>query len=111
MSLRKDLLHPLVVTALADPQRTSAFVLALAAWIAGGRDDGAAMTAITNALKNGTNPEHPDFWEFAPEGRSGEYVGVAQIPWFMTKFITGFYSVRATKLAFFQRSSRSASRP
>ncbi|MCC7451271.1 MAG: hypothetical protein IT324_27930 [Anaerolineae bacterium] len=31
LRLRKDLLHPLVVTALADPQRTSAFVLALAA--------------------------------------------------------------------------------
>ncbi len=30
--------------------------------------------------------------EIAPEGRTGEYIGVAQIPWFMTKFITGTYS-------------------
>jgi MFS family permease len=30
--------------------------------------------------------------EIAPEGRTGEYMGVAQIPWFLTKAITGLYS-------------------
>jgi MFS family permease len=30
--------------------------------------------------------------EIAPEGRSGAYMGVAQLPWFLTKFITSLYS-------------------
>ncbi|MFH0901417.1 MAG: MFS transporter [Pseudomonadota bacterium] len=30
--------------------------------------------------------------EIAPEGRTGAYMGVAQLPWFLTKFGTGIYS-------------------
>lgn len=30
--------------------------------------------------------------EIAPEGRSAAYMGVAQFPWFLTKFITSLYS-------------------
>jgi MFS family permease len=30
--------------------------------------------------------------EIAPEGRTGQYMGVAQFPWFLTKLIVPFYS-------------------
>jgi len=30
--------------------------------------------------------------EIAPEGRTGAYMGVAQFPWFLTKFLTGLYA-------------------
>jgi len=30
--------------------------------------------------------------EIAPEGRTGEYMGVAQLPWFLTKVIVPIYS-------------------
>lgn len=30
--------------------------------------------------------------EIAPEGRTGEYMGVAQLPWFLTKFLVPVYS-------------------
>lgn len=30
--------------------------------------------------------------EIAPEGRTGVYIGVAQLPWFLTKFIVPFYT-------------------
>jgi POT family proton-dependent oligopeptide transporter len=30
--------------------------------------------------------------EIAPEGRTGAYIGVAQLPWFMTKMVTSLYS-------------------
>lgn len=30
--------------------------------------------------------------EIAPEGRTGEYMGVAQFPWFLTKILTSLYS-------------------
>ena len=30
--------------------------------------------------------------EIAPEGRTGEYMGVAQLPWFLTKMIVPIYS-------------------
>jgi MFS family permease len=30
--------------------------------------------------------------EIAPEGRTGAYLGVARLPWFLTKLITGLYS-------------------
>jgi len=30
--------------------------------------------------------------EIAPEGKTGAYMGIAQFPWFLTKFITGLYS-------------------
>jgi proton-dependent oligopeptide transporter, POT family len=30
--------------------------------------------------------------EIAPEGKTGAYMGIAQLPWFMTKFITASYS-------------------
>jgi len=30
--------------------------------------------------------------EIAPEGRTGLYLGVAQLPWFLTKVIVPFYS-------------------
>ena len=30
--------------------------------------------------------------EIAPEGRTGAYLGVARLPWFLTKMITGLYS-------------------
>lgn len=30
--------------------------------------------------------------EIAPPGKTGQYIGVAQFPWFLTKFITGQYS-------------------
>jgi dipeptide/tripeptide permease len=30
--------------------------------------------------------------EIAPEGRTGEYMGVAQFPWVLTKMITSLYS-------------------
>jgi len=30
--------------------------------------------------------------EIAPEGRTGEYMGVAQLPWFLTKMLVPFYS-------------------
>ena len=30
--------------------------------------------------------------EIAPEGKTGAYMGIGQLPWFLTKVITGFYS-------------------
>lgn len=30
--------------------------------------------------------------EIAPEGRTGQYIGVAQLPWFLTKFLVPIYS-------------------
>jgi len=30
--------------------------------------------------------------EIAPEGKTGAYMGIAQLPWFMTKFLTASYS-------------------
>jgi proton-dependent oligopeptide transporter, POT family len=30
--------------------------------------------------------------ELAPEGKTGLYMGIAQLPWFMTKLLTGLYS-------------------
>jgi MFS family permease len=30
--------------------------------------------------------------EIAPEGRTGAYMGVAQLPWFLTKVLTGLYA-------------------
>ena len=30
--------------------------------------------------------------EIAPEGKTGAYMGIAQLPWFLTKVVTGFYS-------------------
>ncbi len=30
--------------------------------------------------------------EIAPEGKTGAYMGIGQMPWFLTKVITGFYS-------------------
>ena len=30
--------------------------------------------------------------EIAPEGRTGEYMGVAQFPWFLTKMLVPLYS-------------------
>ncbi|MHC9541535.1 MAG: MFS transporter [Vulcanimicrobiota bacterium] len=30
--------------------------------------------------------------EIAPEGKTGAYMGIAQFPWFLTKFVTGLYS-------------------
>ena len=30
--------------------------------------------------------------EIAPEGKTGQYMGVAQFPWFLTKMLTGLYS-------------------
>jgi proton-dependent oligopeptide transporter, POT family len=30
--------------------------------------------------------------ELAPEGRTGQYMGIAQLPWFLTKMLTGVYS-------------------
>jgi dipeptide/tripeptide permease len=30
--------------------------------------------------------------EIAPEGRTGEYMGVAQLPWFLTKLVTSLYA-------------------
>jgi MFS family permease len=30
--------------------------------------------------------------EIAPEGRTGAYLGVARLPWFLTKMLTGLYS-------------------
>ena len=45
---------------------------ALAAWIAGGHDDGSALTGISNALRHGTDPEHADFWQYPAEGRGDQ---------------------------------------
>ncbi len=30
--------------------------------------------------------------EIAPEGKTGAYMGIGQLPWFMTKIVTGLYS-------------------
>jgi len=30
--------------------------------------------------------------EIAPEGKTGAYMGIGQMPWFLTKVITGLYS-------------------
>ncbi|MBN2495393.1 MAG: MFS transporter [Deltaproteobacteria bacterium] len=30
--------------------------------------------------------------EIAPEGKTGAYMGIAQLPWFLTKLVTGFYA-------------------
>lgn len=30
--------------------------------------------------------------EIAPEGKTGTYMGIAQLPWFLTKLVTGLYS-------------------
>jgi dipeptide/tripeptide permease len=30
--------------------------------------------------------------EIAPEGKTGAYMGIGQLPWFLTKMITAFYS-------------------
>ena len=30
--------------------------------------------------------------EIAPKGKTGAYMGIAQLPWFMTKVVTGLYS-------------------
>ncbi|MDX9759000.1 MAG: MFS transporter [Bacteroidota bacterium] len=30
--------------------------------------------------------------ELAPEGKTGQYMGIAQFPWFLTKLLTGLYS-------------------
>ena len=30
--------------------------------------------------------------ELAPEGKTGQYIGIAQLPWFMTKLLTSLYS-------------------
>lgn len=30
--------------------------------------------------------------EIAPEGKTGQYIGIAQLPWFLTKFLTSLYS-------------------
>jgi proton-dependent oligopeptide transporter, POT family len=30
--------------------------------------------------------------ELAPEGRTGQYIGIAQLPWFLTKLLTSTYS-------------------
>jgi MFS family permease len=30
--------------------------------------------------------------EIAPEGKTGAYMGIGQLPWFLTKVVTGFYS-------------------
>ena len=30
--------------------------------------------------------------EIAPEGKTGQYMGIAQFPWFLTKMLTGLYS-------------------
>jgi len=30
--------------------------------------------------------------ELAPPGKTGAYVGIGQLPWFLTKFLTGMYA-------------------
>ncbi len=46
---------------------------AMAAWIAGGREPGLELTAaMTNAFRNGCNPEHPDYWQAAKTGGSDQ---------------------------------------
>lgn len=30
--------------------------------------------------------------EIAPEGKTGAYMGIGQLPWFLTKVLTGLYS-------------------
>jgi proton-dependent oligopeptide transporter, POT family len=30
--------------------------------------------------------------EIAPEGKTGQYMGIAQLPWFLTKLLTSLYS-------------------
>lgn len=45
---------------------------ALAAWIAGGRDDGSALELVTQALRHGADPAHPDFWQYAAPSRNDQ---------------------------------------
>jgi hypothetical protein len=45
---------------------------ALAAWVAGGHDDGTAQRLALEALRHGADPRHPDYWQAAAPERSDQ---------------------------------------
>ena len=95
------LLAPLVaaVTARKDPLKMiqwGTLVMALPAFLLALGPSPAALFAYIVLMTVGESMWQPRFYhyltEIAPPGKTGAYIGIGQLPWFLTKFMTGLYA-------------------
>jgi MFS family permease len=95
------LLAPLVaaLTAKQEPLRMiqwGTLVMALPTFLLALGPSPAALIAYLVLMTVGESMWQPRFYhyitELAPPGKAGAYVGIGQLPWFLTKFMTGLYA-------------------
>jgi proton-dependent oligopeptide transporter, POT family len=95
------LLAPLIaaLTARWDPLKMimwGTLVMALPAFLLVLGPSPAALFAYIVLMTVGESMWQPRFYhyitEIAPPGKTGAYVGIGQLPWFLTKLVTGFYA-------------------
>jgi POT family proton-dependent oligopeptide transporter len=95
------LLAPLVaaLTARRDPLKMmqwGTLVMAAPTFLLVLGPSPAALFAYVFLMTVGESMWQPRFYsyitEIAPPGKAGLYVGVGQLPWFLTKFLTGLYA-------------------
>ncbi len=72
------------------------FVMALPSFFLALGPNVISLFAFTILMSVGEAMWQPRFLQFvaeiAPEGKTGAYMGIAQFPWFLTKFITSLYA-------------------
>jgi len=95
------LLAPLVAAATAklDPLKMvqwGTLVMALPAFFLALGPSPATLFAYIVLMTVGESMWQPRFYDYitkmAPPGKAGAYVGIGQLPWFLTKLLTGLYA-------------------
>jgi proton-dependent oligopeptide transporter, POT family len=95
------LLAPLVAaaTAKADPLKMvqwGTLVMALPTFVLALGPTPVTLFAYIVLMTIGESMWQPRFYDYitkiAPPGRTGAYVGIGQLPWFLTKLLTGLYA-------------------
>ena len=91
-----------MVTALTQKRKVynmmilGTFVMAAPAFLLALGTSGVTLFAYLFIMTVGEAMWQPRFLQYAaeiaPEGRTGEYMGVAQLPWFLTKLLVPLYS-------------------
>lgn len=76
--------------------RWGTLVMALPTFLLAAGPSPAALFAYVFLMTVGESMWQPRFYsvltEMAPPGKAGLYVGVGQLPWFLTKLVTGLYA-------------------
>jgi len=87
------------VTARKDPLKMiqwGTLVMALPAFLLVLGPSPAALFAYIVLMTVGESMWQPRFYhyltEIAPPGKTGAYIGIGQLPWFLTKLVTGLYA-------------------